>query len=487
MSRKTLMELLKMTDRTIEGNFDLYLVLIFDSLFLLFFFFFPSITILRVVMGIPFLLFLPGYALISLIFVIKYQRTEIKIINNKKEKHVTVKEKPTILSKMKNRFFPMKNNDLRNDSDFEEKGLRPVMRFILSVILSFLVIPLMGWGLNELYVINNHFGIRPFTLIYSVFLLTIVPTIFAIIRRRKTPKEIRFKARFDPGLIIDGSKKDRIITFVLVAILLISIITGFYLNTLHNENEKFTEFYLLGPEKTLDGYPEFIIKNTTTKLFFGVRNHEFQKEDYTLRVFLDEILTIDYSWNNLSNLNIKTGITYAMKISLYHDDRIEQSFILSIDEVGVHKLHFELLKDGKVYRDLYLNIMVASPGFLRRIPDTDKVFLLTDSNMAPLRTPLEITAQETFSFGILVSNDNDQRESIHFTIGTVKSQFFLPIPNEGPYFMDEVNGTYVTGIVDINSRVILPVKINLPSGNWTLIISLRDEPSVQFILEINVY
>jgi uncharacterized membrane protein len=155
-------------------------------------------TPVRIILGLPLVLFLPGYALIAA-------------------------------------SFPRKDD------------LDGIERVALSFGLSIAITPLLGLALNY-----TPFGIRltPILIVLSVF--TIALAISACARRSRIPGDDRFgvdvRAFFRSiGLFKSADTKiNRILTLILIISILLAITVTVYVILTPKEGEKFTEFYVLG-------------------------------------------------------------------------------------------------------------------------------------------------------------------------------------------------------------------------------------------------
>jgi len=83
------------------------------------------------------------------------------------------------------------------------------------------------------------------------------------------------------------SKTDKTLAFILILSILASMGSLAYIIGSPKEGEPFTEFYILGSNKTTSDYPtEFLLgeKGTVT---VGIINHEYRPVDYTMDVKLE--------------------------------------------------------------------------------------------------------------------------------------------------------------------------------------------------------
>ena len=192
---------------------------------------------LRIVFGMPFLLFFPGYALIAFL-------------------------------------FP------------EKKSLDVIERVALSFGLSIAITPLIGLGLNY-----TPFGIRLEPILASITLFNLAFCFLSFWRRYKIEEPY---VPFDPlklkrDLLTSykkESKVDKTLSIILVLAILSSVIALAYVMVVPREGEKFTEFYLLGPGGKASGYPHNLTVDQGASVFVGIANHEHRQVHYYVQVWI---------------------------------------------------------------------------------------------------------------------------------------------------------------------------------------------------------
>lgn len=193
-------------------------------------------TVIRTVLGLLLVLFLPGYALIALLF------------------------------------------PKRDDLDTIE-------RLALSFGLSIAVTPLIGLGLNY-----TPFGIRLDPILVSLTGVTLLLSAVAYLRRRKTPEEDRFRVDFGGFFrgLMEGfqgeSKTGKILSVILILSIVLAIATTAYIIVKPKEGESFTEFYILGPGGKASDYPTNLTADQEGNVIIGIVNHENKKTSYQLVV-----------------------------------------------------------------------------------------------------------------------------------------------------------------------------------------------------------
>ncbi|OAT85896.1 DUF1616 domain-containing protein [Desulfotomaculum copahuensis] len=193
---------------------------------------------IRVALGLPFVLFFPGYVLIAALF--------------------------------------PKTGDLEG-----------IERVALSFGLSIAVTPLIGLGLNY-----TPWGIRLAPILVSLLLFIAALSAVTFLRRRKLSPEERYYPVFSfsiPGWT-EMSRLDRVLGFILVLAVLFAAGSIYYVVTTPKVGEKFTEFYILGPGGKAEGYPRDLAVGEKGRVIAGIVNHENQPVSYYVAVVMDGLV-----------------------------------------------------------------------------------------------------------------------------------------------------------------------------------------------------
>ena len=196
---------------------------------------FPS-NVLRIILGLPFLLFFPGYTLIAALFIRKERMGSIE-------------------------------------------------RVALSFGLSIAVVPLIGLILNY-----TAWGIRTEPVLYSVASFILITSIIAWLRRRRLPEPERFGVEFQmrlPGW--GGGVWDRMLSIILALAILGTLGTLGYAIASPKVGEKFTEFYIEGLEGKAADYPKELALGEEGKVIVGIINREHETVTYQVEVAIDGV------------------------------------------------------------------------------------------------------------------------------------------------------------------------------------------------------
>jgi uncharacterized membrane protein len=260
-------------------------------------------TPIRTVLGLPMVLFLPGYALIAAL-------------------------------------FPAKDD------------LDGIERLALGFGLSIAVVPLMGLGLNY-----TPWGIRLIPILVSLSVFTLFMCVVAVYRRVQLPSDKAFsvssrevyEALKAPVSSQPESRLDRILTIILVISVLASVVALAYVVVTPKQGEKFTEFYILGMDGKADNYTTHFTLGDNGQVIVGVVNHEYERVKYTMDIRL-----------NNDSLSIPSNV---QSFSLEHNATWERPLVFTPNSVGNNmKLEFLLYKNDNLtvpYRDLHLWVNVT--------------------------------------------------------------------------------------------------------------------------------
>ncbi len=171
-----------------------------------------------------------------------------------------------------------------------KKDLEGIERATISFGLSIAIVPILGLGLNY-----STWGIReiPVLIEFSIFILLMCAV--AYYRRSLLPEveafEISFKTYYlstKAGILEKSeSKTDKIVAFILVLSILASVGSLAYIIGNPKEGEHFTEFYILGNNKTTGDYPTEFVKGEKGTVIVGIVNHEYMPMNYTMEIRLE--------------------------------------------------------------------------------------------------------------------------------------------------------------------------------------------------------
>ena len=234
----------------------------------------------RIILGLPFVLFFPGYTLIAAL-------------------------------------FPKKD------------AIGGIERLALSFGLSIAVVPLIGLILNYTWEISLY----PILTSISVFIVVMCAVTW--FRRRQLPAE----QRYEPNITFkkpewEGkSRLDRSLSVILAISIIAAIGTLIYVVASPKVGEQFTEFYILGPGGTAQDYPQELTLGEEAELTIGIINHESVNTSYQVVIQIDgeqieETSTVtladEQKWEgNISFAPTKTGDEQKVEFLLYRNNESE--------------------------------------------------------------------------------------------------------------------------------------------------------------------
>ncbi|MCK4367223.1 MAG: DUF1616 domain-containing protein [Thermoplasmata archaeon] len=264
---------------------------------------------LRIALGLLFILFLPGYALIAALF-------------------------PS------------------------GKEIDWIERVALSFGLSIAVVPLLGLLLNYTW------GIFEPTTVAAIFIFILLMCGAAYYRRMRLPVDERLALTVDLAIPDweEYSTLDKVLTIALVISIITAVSVLVYALTVPRVGERFTEFYILDESGMAEDYPTSLNATENATVIIGVANHEFANVSYTVR---KDLVTIQWVYNTSAErdepVEISRVTLHEEIVILDHEDMWEASLNFSIADVGDYKLEFLLYKDGdmsEAYNSLHLWIDV---------------------------------------------------------------------------------------------------------------------------------
>jgi uncharacterized membrane protein len=281
---------------------DLWLIGIWTILLAIIIAVVPEGTTVRVILGLPFLLFFPGYTLMAAL-------------------------------------FPKKGRPGR------------VERLALSFGLSIAVVPLIGLILNF-----TPWGIRLEPILISLAAFIIAAAGAAWYRREKLPPEERFSVplnlRWPSWHWHERSTADKVLSVALVVAILGAIGTLGYVVANPRVGEQYTEFYILGPNGRAQDYPTDLRVGEEGKVIAGIVNHEQEETLYTVEVLIG---------GNRTQFMIGGQETAEISVELANEEKWEQEVGFVPQKAGEkQKVEFVLYKDGAPYFEeppyLWINV-----------------------------------------------------------------------------------------------------------------------------------
>jgi uncharacterized membrane protein len=253
---------------------------------------FPVITltegILRIVLGVIFLLIFPGYTMLAAL-------------------------------------FPNKNSI----TGIERAGLTPVLSFAL-VSLAGLVLNYTPWGVQLIPV-------------YTVMAILIILTSgIAFLRRKSLPKDERFKLKMNFRFLLlrDTSKLEKVFSIGMAIALVVAVYLLVRLVTQPVTGQAFTEFYVVSPKTVLENNPHVLRIGDKLDITLAINNHENVSTSYNLMVVLDGeqsqsigpiMLTDEEIWTEQITISPnRIGENQEVQLQLFKDEEPEKYLALKL-------------------------------------------------------------------------------------------------------------------------------------------------------------
>ena len=426
----------------LRRDWDLYLMIGLTLLLIPIIYIFPD-SVLRTVIGLPFLLFFPGYLAIAAL-------------------------------------FPRADD------------LDSIERVALSFGLSIAITPLIGFGLNY-----TPWGIRLDPILFSISGFILIVALVALQRRGAVLEPY---LPFDPFVTVESVWRDfqkeqgldKALSVILALSILSSVVALAYVIAFPREGESFTEFYILGPDGKASGYPNEMIVGKNATIIIGLANHEHRTVNYTIVIwlvnmsfedketqihdlhFFDKIgpielehvpVDIEGPWKKQWEMNYTFSIDYDLldedhrwhgKIwfSLYkgdHDREYTKLQDYSDDDESVQSI-----LDGVKNKRLSLNLNLKVSG---------TEFYVLDEDMQPLTSPLNLMENQNLTVTLGISNHMLRNVSYSIVIWMVNSSI-------------HANGTNITELYHIDTigpyelEHVTPAEDQNYTGQWEMTYNL---------------
>ncbi len=230
-------------------------------------------TPLRVPIGIIFVLFAPGYALVATLF----------------------PERGESLAKAA---------ALETDDQSESHGLDPrfwnapwptridgIERVAYAVGTSLVVVPIITVSLDL-----TPWGIRLIPFMVAISTFTLITTAVATVRRWTIPPSERFRVPYRSWLAtgrtaVFDTRADAALNLLLIASVILAAGSIGYAATVLPQDDEFSTIYLLSEDGELegDGYPTDLEPGTRAEITVGIENREDRTVNYTVAVVEQEI------------------------------------------------------------------------------------------------------------------------------------------------------------------------------------------------------
>lgn len=245
----------------------------------------------------------------------------------------------------------------------EKDRIDIIERIALSFGLSIAIVPLAGLGLNYTFGI----WLEPTLAVLTIFI--IIVSIVAWRRRLYLPDDERFRIDISMNISLKGMPLiDRLLTVGIAVTLVMTVTLLAYVIAVPRPGESFTQLALLGPNMKADDYPRNLTRNQNSMVFVSVKSLESKKTNYSLIISLQKqnstaITHWDQSDPFILSSSLDDGIALSSNFTLDPNQYENGTFNFTVVEIGIFKLRFMLFLEGqelteKPYREAYLWLFV---------------------------------------------------------------------------------------------------------------------------------
>jgi len=294
---------------------DLLLCIVLALILIALVLFFPD-SLARKILGLVFVLFLPGYAATAAL-------------------------------------FP------------ENDQIDGIERVALSFGLSIAIVPLIGLALNF-----TPWGIRLDPIMASVSGFIVFASLVGWYRRNRLPVDERFAIVVDAKFDFAGMPiVDKALTLGIVVMLVASVaVLGWAIAT-PRVGERFTQLAILGPGGMATDYPKNMTVGQDKTVLLSIKSFEHQPMNYTIVIVLTTADDANFqigdgaiNWAQSHALTPRIGI--EQNFSLDHLEYYNETFNFNVISTGTWKLQFLLYTEGQpidqnAYREVHLWLNVT--------------------------------------------------------------------------------------------------------------------------------
>lgn len=290
-------------------------------------------TPVRLIVGVPFVLFVPGYVLVSVLY-------------------------PGYI-----------DSDAGGTEDHSRNtGITSSERTALSFAFSMAIVSIVGLILN-----STPFGLRLVPILVTLTVIIIIGIIVAERRRRALAPGNRFVVPWQTKLrsmwvefLEPNSKLEAALNILLLISFFLAVTSIGYVSMIPTEGESFTGFYLLTEDEELDveDYPTEFVVGESQSLVVGVENQEYRTMNYTVLV---ELHRVQVQGNSTQVVATERLQTFETRIE--HNETWQRTHTVTLQMTGDRlRLTYMLYRGDppasptteNAYRNLQLWINVTS-------------------------------------------------------------------------------------------------------------------------------
>ena len=232
---------------------------------------------------------------------------------------------------------------------FPDRRLDIIERIALSFGLSIAIAPLVGIGLR--------YAPSGFSLALMMLIIAMMTLVLALLSFYTRNRMVNAYLPIDPilawcrirSLSGKGGVTGKVFSLLLAVAIIASTSALAYLVMNPPPEESFTEFSMLGPGRNRTVYPENLIVGEATTVYLGIANHEHRQVEYKIEVWLCNMTVID------NQTNVNTMYLFdTMNISLPHEPyrlggewagQWETTYNFQVEIPGQYRLFFLLYLD----------------------------------------------------------------------------------------------------------------------------------------------
>ena len=204
---------------------------------------------------------------------------------------------------------------------FTRRGsLGGIERIALSFGLSVAIVALSGLVLNY-----TPWGINLYSVIISVALFIVIVSAVAWYRLWRLPPKERFSVSVGIRPPRWGKKGmgDKILYACLALAILLAIGSLVYVIATPEEGERFTEFYILNVDGQAENYPQQVEAGEPVELIIGVVNHEYEALSYRVDIVIDGAQNKEIAIDELAHQEKWESVVSFIPQSLGEEQRVE--------------------------------------------------------------------------------------------------------------------------------------------------------------------